>query len=411
LYWHGAGSAGAAKRLVLKFPPGHLAKPMPAISTRWDIFCAVVDNYGDVGVAWRLARQLAREHGLAVRLFVNDTTTIARLAPEIDASVHAQRVQGVDVRSWVGARADLAAEPGDVVIEAFGCGVPPAYVAKMAARERQPVWVNLEYLSAESWIEGCHGLESRHPSLPLSRHFFFPGFTKQSGGLLHERDLLVRRDRFCADARERDELWRLLGIGAPARETRLVSLFCYPNAALPSLLDVWAHGDKPLLCLVPEGVAREALARWTGGVMLDAGRHFTRGQLALAGVPFVPQDDYDRLLWACDVNFVRGEDSFVRAQWAGRPMIWHAYPQAEDAHRLKLDAFLARYALALPAAPAEALRTISTAWNSADSIGGAWKGFVRAIPALSAHAQAWAQELAVQPDLGATLVKFCADRV
>jgi uncharacterized repeat protein (TIGR03837 family) len=384
---------------------------MPAIPLHWDIFCTVVDNYGDIGVAWRLARQLAREHDLAVRLFVDNVPALSRLAPEIDVAADAQRAQGVDVRRWAGAQSDLAEEPQDVVIEAFGCGLPAAYLARMVVRRPPPVWVNLEYLSAESWIEGCHGLASRHPTLPLTRYFFFPGFTAQSGGLLRERDLLDRRDRFGADPEERDGVWRRLGVAAPAPETQLVSLFCYPDADLASLLDAWAQGDTSLLCVVPEGVASAALARWTGGVALDAGKRFTRGPLALAGVPFVAQDDYDRLLWACEINFVRGEDSFVRAQWAGRPMIWHAYPQAENAHRLKLDAFLERYALALPAEPAEALRDMSTAWNAGSDSAAVWQRFVAALPALSAHAQAWAGALAQHRDLADTLVKFCADRV
>ncbi|HEX5864326.1 MAG TPA: elongation factor P maturation arginine rhamnosyltransferase EarP, partial [Casimicrobiaceae bacterium] len=161
---------------------------MSAPSPRWDVFCAVVDNYGDAGVAWRLARQLAAEHAIAVRLFVDDTRALARIAPEIDAATSEQCVRGVDVRAWGGAKAHLGAGPGDVVVEAFGCGLAAEYLAAMAARGRPPVWINLEYLSAESWIEDCHGLASRHATLPLTRYFFFPGFTAKSGGLLREHD-------------------------------------------------------------------------------------------------------------------------------------------------------------------------------------------------------------------------------
>src|SRR6185295_16443229 len=179
---------------------------------------------------WRLARQLAEEHGVAARLFVDDMHALARLAPEIDAATSEQRARGVDVRRWQVAKTDLAATPGDVVVEAFGCGLPPAYLDAMAARGRPPVWINLEYLSAESWIEGCHALASRHATLPLARYFFFPGFTAKSGGLLRERDLSARRDRFRTDPRAREALWRALGIAAPASDALVVSLFCYPNA-------------------------------------------------------------------------------------------------------------------------------------------------------------------------------------
>ena len=383
---------------------------MSASTPRWDIFCAVVDNYGDLGVAWRLARQIAREHGFGVRLWVDDLPLLARLAPELDPAKLAQTVHGVDVRVWDGRGAGEAADPAEVVVEAFGCGLPAGYLAAMAARARQPVWINLEYLSAESWIETCHGLASRHPTLPLTRYFFFPGFTAESGGLLRERDLFARRDRFRADAAAREALWRMLGLSTPAAGTTVVSLFCYPNAALPAVLDAWALGEAPLLCVVPEGVAREGLERWTGGGV-PAGREFSRGRLTLAVVPFVAQDDYDRLLWACDVNFVRGEDSLLRAQWAARPLVWQAYPQAANAHRAKLEAFVARYGAALAGEAAGAWRDFLSAWNGEGDAGRSWHPYAAARSLLQDHAEAWAAARAGDADLATALVKFCVDRV
>jgi uncharacterized repeat protein (TIGR03837 family) len=383
---------------------------MPASASCWDIFCAVVDNYGDVGVAWRLARQLAGEHGLAVRLFVTDLAVLAHLAPEIDPAQSTQATCGVAVHRWGGPRADMAEAPGAIVVEAFGCGLPAAYLAAMVARDRQPLWINLEYLSAEAWIESCHGLASRHPTLPLTRYFYFPGFSATSGGLLRERDLPARRDRFRAEARARATLWRTLGRTAPPTGTLVVSLFCYAHAALQSLFDAWVLSNEPLLCLVPEGVASAALERWSGGAA-PAGAVFARGGLTLAVVPFVAQDDYDRLLWACDLNFVRGEDSFVRAQWAARPLVWHVYPQTQDAHRLKLEAFAARYGAALEARAAAAWVHFQRAWNGEGDVGLAWPAFVAAQVELRAHAERWAAECAGQTDLAAALVKFSADRV
>lgn len=384
---------------------------MLAATPRWDIFCTAVDNYGDVGVAWRLARQLAREHGVAARLYVDRLAVLSGLAPEVDATLSAQTVAGVEVRRRDAPDAQSGEAPGDVVIEAFGCGLPQAYLAAMVARERPPVWINLEYLSAEAWIEGCHGLASRHPSLPLTRYFFFPGFTRASAGLLREADLFARRDRFRADARARAAWWRGLGLAAPAREATVASLFCYSNAALPALLDTWAAGAQPLCCVVPEGIASEAVLRWAGSGPTRPATPLVRGRLSLALLPFLSQDDYDRLLWACDVNFVRGEDSFVRAQWAARPLIWHVYPQTGAAHRLKLAAFASRYGSALPGQAAAAWRGLGLAWNGEGDIAPAWAAFAAARAALHAHAERWASELARQRDLASALVKFCADRV
>ncbi len=382
---------------------------MPSPSPRWDIFCSVVDNYGDAGVAWRLARILSAEHGLRVRLCIDALPTLARLVPGVDASRDVQQHNGIDIRAWCRPESPFRrASPGAVVIEAFGCGLPPSYLQAMAARDKPPVWVNLEYLSAEKWIDDCHGLASRHPTLPLTRHFFFPGFTPASGGLLRERDLIARRDAFLADAGARAALWRTLGVGLD-EEQSTVSLFCYPNAPVADLLNAWSTGEAPIVCIVPEGVAEGAIEGWAGAA--SGRRTHARGRLTVARVPFVSQDDYDRMLWACDMNFVRGEDSFARAQWAARPLVWHVYPQAEDAHRLKLGAFLDRYTAALPGDAAAALRAFSRAWNGDGNVGPAWSGLVQWRADLWAHAQAWAADLAQTRDLATALVKFCLDRI
>ena len=146
---------------------------MPWTEERWDIFCRVVDNFGDVGVSWRLARQLAREHGKRVRLWLDDLTVLAKLRPEIDPARDTQTLDGVEVARW---RERLRAdEVADVVVETFGCDPPEAYVLAMARRAAKPRWINLEYLSAEDWVEGSHALPSPNPRLPLVKHYFFPG--------------------------------------------------------------------------------------------------------------------------------------------------------------------------------------------------------------------------------------------
>jgi len=63
-------------------------------------------------------------------------------------------------------------------------------------------------------------------------------------------------------------------------------------------------------------------------------------RLTIHTLPRLSQVEFDHLLWACDLNGVRGEDSLVRALWAGKPLVWHIYPQDDDAHLAKLDAFL-----------------------------------------------------------------------
>ena len=383
---------------------------MPA--RRFDIFCRVVDNYGDAGVCWRLARQLVSEHGAAVTLWIDALASLARIAPGLDAHVPDQRCAGVRVRTLVTsplARFALA----DVVVEGFGCGLPDDYVGAMADASHAPLWINLEYLSAEPWVELAHGLPSPQPRLPLTRYFYFPGFTAATGGLLRESGLLNARVAETASNAAGDALWRGLGMPPPQGGTLAVSLFSYANAALPALLDAWAEGDEPVRCLVPEGVASAALDVWTGGAVPHAGEAVVRGGLTLRSLPFAAQDDYDRLLWHCDLNIVRGEDSFVRAQWAARPFVWHIYPQADDAHRVKLTEFLHRYESGLDAGTSAIVTRFWNAFNDADGPATveAWPAYRARLPALSRHGERWAEHLAALPDLASGLVRFCEVRL
>lgn len=370
----------------------------------WDIFCTVVDNFGDIGVTWRLARALARYHRLAVRLWVDDWEVFARLCPRAPAVPGRVEIDGVEVRQWRDPFPAVA--PAENVIEAFGCELPPGYVAAMAAREAKPLWINLEYLSAEPWVTGCHRLSSPHPRLPLLKHFFFPGFVAGTGGLLREPGLLAARDRFQADADARAAFLRTLGVGPVAPGTRVVSLFAYENSALGALLDAWAESDEPTLLLVPEGRVVGGVARHFGRAAAPIGSRIQDRALDVRILPFVDQDAYDRLLWSCDLNFVRGEDSFVRAQWAGRPFVWHIYPQDEEAHRMKLDAFLDLHVEGLDERSASALRGLWQAWNGWGDVASNWEHFRAAQPQLLAHEQRWTCGLAALPDLASALVHF-----
>jgi uncharacterized repeat protein (TIGR03837 family) len=176
---------------------------------------------------------------------------------------------------------------------------------------------------------------------------------------------------------------------------------------LPKLLDLWSAGDAAVVCIVAEGVATAALDFWGGAVRRAGEPPLARGRLALHTIPFIGQDDYDKLLWTCDVNFVRGEDSFVRAQWAARPFVWQLYPQTERTHLEKLGAFIDRYVAGLDPTAAAAVRRLSGAWNGAPDaapIEAAWLEFVAACPDLRAHGLRWATNLAGLPNLAAGLV-------
>lgn len=372
------------------------------MQSSWDIFCRVVDNYGDIGVCWRLARQLAAEHELDVRLWVDDLNVFARLYPAIDLSRDSQPIGDITVCRWREPFPDVV--PGDVVIEAFGCRLPAAFEAAMAAKSRAPVWINLEYLSAEEWVAGNHGLPS--PQATMTKYFFFPGFVADTGGLLRERDLIARRDRFQDDKHAANEFWRSLELESPKTDELRVSLFCYNNPALGELFAQWMAGSSRITCLVPDGVATSALTRFFAEPSISVNRSYVAGNLTARIVPFLEHERYDRLLWACDINFVRGEDSFVRAQWAARPLVWHIYPQKDDAHRIKLDAFLDLFCAGMDAASAQQTRSFCHGWNG-DGLGAtAWRDLMEARAAVASHVAWWSKHLARQTDLASNLVNF-----
>lgn len=376
-----------------------------SVKASWDIFCVVVDNYGDIGVTWRLARQLVAEHGQCVRLWVDDLATFARLCPGTSATAGQQWHEGVEVRHW--SPEWSGAEPADIVIEAFACQLPAAYIEAMEASGRRILWLNLEYLSAEDWVVGCHALPSMQPN-GLQKYFFFPGFEQGTGGLIREGDLLARREAFQNDSTLREAFLHGFDLNVQPG-ARLLSLFAYENPAVAGWLDALTADRRSSHLLVPEGRVLADVAHWLGLEQLSAGDRHVRGALQIDVLPFMTQNQYDMLLWCCDFNAVRGEESFIRAQWAGRPLVWHIYPQEEDAHWDKLNAFLDLYLRDLAPGPAGALRKFWYAWNSGEGSAAAWSNILEHEAELNAHAERWTHKQVANGDLAGKLVFFYTD--
>lgn len=324
---------------------------------RWDIFCQVIDNYGDAGVCWRLTAELAAR-GHTVRLWMDDASILSWLAPQ-------PLPAGIEVLSWRDAieRADALLEHAlpDGLIEAFGCEIPQPYLHQLHQRwpqaaHSQPHWINLEYLSAEDYVQGMHGLYSPvmfGAATGWRKRFFFPGFTTATGGLLRERDLAARQQAFSAPA------WRtqqLHAIGLTAASGSAVPtaalegtadwsvLFSYESAAMPHWLAQLA-AQAPNVLWVAAGRSQQAFLACYAAAHPHAptpAHPSTRqwGNCLAILLPFLPQPAFDKCLWASDFSIVRGEDSLVRALWAGKPFIWHIYPQDDLAHHDKLNAFL-----------------------------------------------------------------------
>lgn len=369
----------------------------------WDIFCRVIDNYGDIGVSWRLCANLAAR-GEQLRLWVDDASALQWMAPGAQEG----RWPGIEVMDWNASctPSTLQTLPAaDVWIETFGCDIPEAFVAHRAqalsqAGATRPVWVNLEYLSAEPYVQRSHGLPSpvmQGPARGWTKYFYYPGFTRQTGGLLREPDQMGRIAGH--DAQARGDFLDQLGIRTAPPEVPecLVSLFCYEPPLLQALLAHLAAQPSPVRLLVTPGRAAEAVR----ALLAEQTVH---GALRISYLPALSQSDFDRLLWSCDINFVRGEDSVLRALWAGKPFVWHIYAQHDQAHSAKLEAFLEQLELG------PEVRSLHRAWNGLLTAGEAATALLpltgSALPTWRAEVQSARARLLEMDDLACALQEF-----
>lgn len=355
----------------------------------WDIFCRVIDNYGDIGVCWRLARQLTAEYPVKVRLWVDELASLKMIWPSTSQQSQ-QQIEGIEVCHW-SEQFPESIHPADVVIEAFACDIPAVYLQKMAEQRaggQAPVWINLEYLSAETWVEDCHKMQSIHPQTGLKKTFFFPGFTKKTGGLIREKNLPISRVHNSPD-------------GSPL----VVSLFAYENESIESLVEAWESGTQKIHCLIPQGRILNSINPLLDQALIP-GQPQTKGSLTLEAIPFMDQLEYDQLLARCDLNFVRGEDSLVRAIWAGKPFIWHIYPQQEDVHLIKLEAFLRIYTAKMPGELAQSIRDFWLGWNQQESVKKCWVDINKLLNQWVIENTEWSLSTMQHLDLAGQLMQF-----
>lgn len=370
-----------------------IEQPAGRRQSGFDIFCRVIDNFGDIGVCWRLAKQLsAAPYWHSVRLWIDNLYNFAKIESGVDPSAPMQTVRGVRIVHWTDRMPAL--QPRQVVIEAFACDPPEEFIRRMI--RQQSLWINLEYLSAESWVESCHALPSPQAN-GLNKVFFFPGFTCATAGLQREPGLIETRDLWQSQPALR---WKFLHeLGMPNTQieglqqgARQVFLFCYPQAPIRELLASLASQDTPSTIIIAQGVHASI-------------KDQLRREAQVFEAPFVDQAGFDRLLWSSDLNFVRGEDSLTRALWAGRPFVWHIYQQEQQAQLPKLHAWLAR-------APFDnTVQQLILLWNTSQALEftaqmnqalskAGWHSWRRA-------AAGWCENLVQQPDLVQSIHAFC----
>lgn len=358
-----------------------------------DIFCKVVDNFGDIGICWRLAKQLQQAHDAEVRLWVDNWAVARKLIPELPEKAAPTKVLGSRICHWTHIN-DLSLD-ADVVLETFACELPPAYLAQM--QNKQPLWLNIEHLSAESWVADFHGLPSPQAN-GIQKYVYFPGFDDKTGGLLRESN-------YC------DQTTLLQPFDLPLHDKQAlhVSLFAYPSAPMSALLDAMQASAQRTHCYIPQGSLVSTIAEHLGAEALPLGETKVSDTLFIHILPFLSQDAYDGLLQACDINFVRGEDSWVRAIWAGKPFVWQPYQQEEDVHIPKLDAFLDLFYA--DAADFQLIQTIHHAWSRNTVTSEDWRTYIANLASIQASTLAGQQQQLQQLDLASKLVAFCNARL
>lgn len=400
-----------------------------------DIFCRVIDNYGDIGVCWRFAKDLHHilntfqpykshtkfsqksliktlfnpllHQAQTIRLWVDDLASFAKIEPELKSTLLAQQnqlslskvssnsfksdtdnplsnhiitpyrylIKGIEILHWTSDTIQqflITDTPAPIVIETFGTDLDENFIQAM--RGHTKYWFNLEYLSAEKWVEGFHG-QSSPQSNGVPKYFFFPGFSDKTGGLICEDGLIERLNNFSHEDKQQwiaqyihPSIATMYNHGA-----RFIHVFCYPSAPLESLVEalceVYRQDQRPTVLLMADGVLPEAekilgnyLSRYNTIQGNDSTQRYNNGQkpdIRLQRFSFIPQEQFDYLLNIADFNIIRGEDSFVRAIWSGKPFIWHIYEQQEDSHFEKLEAWLSTHN--------NPLTDLQRAWNHAAS--------------------------------------------
>ncbi len=281
-----------------------------------DIFCQVIDNYGDVGVAYRLAREFKRVYpNKKLRFVINqiEELNLIRKSEDIEIILY-KDISKIE-------------NSADLIIESFGCEIPKEYMDK--ALKNAKLIINLEYFSAEKWVDDFH-LQESFLGGNLKKYFFIPGLSEKSGGILLDNEFLERKKKV-----EANKEYYLEKFEIKEKYDLIGSVFSYEKNFDSLIEELKKLGKKIILLILSEKTQKNFIKYFDNGNNYD--------KIKFVKLPFFTYDKYEKLLALCDFNLVRGEDSFVRALLLGKPFLWHIYPQDENIHIKKLESFLEKY--------------------------------------------------------------------
>lgn len=316
------------------------------------VLCKVVDNFGDIGVVWRLCCQLSNQikkenFTSKINLIVDDLASFNKICNSVDSNKSFQIVENINIFNWNDEKLcydEFSKNDGEnlsVILEVFQCG-RPLWMEKILFEEklnRTVQIIMIDYLTAEKYAEDFHCLQSLTRSSKVQKVNFMPGFTNKTGGLIIDSEW----EHFC-----------------DYKNNKTLLCFTY-DRNWDALANACKKSNYIEKVLIAPGKGFESLKKsFYSNFIKDS-------NLKIEELSFMNQNEWDKMLKNCGVLFIRGEESMSRACLSGIPFVWHAYPQSDEYQLIKVRALLERMSIHFKC---EDFKIIEKVWiliNSAES--------------------------------------------
>ncbi len=316
------------------------------------VLCKVVDNFGDIGVVWRLCCQLSNQikkenFTSKINLIVDDLASFNKICNSVDSNKSFQIVENINIFNWNDEKLcydEFSKNDGEnlsVILEVFQCG-RPSWMEKILFEEklnRTVQIIMIDYLTAEKYAEDFHCLQSLTRSSKVQKVNFMPGFTNKTGGLIIDSEW----EHFC-----------------DYKNNKTLLCFTY-DRNWDALANACKKSNYIERVLIAPGKGFESLKKsFYSNFIKDS-------KLKIEELSFMNQNEWDKMLKNCGVLFIRGEESMSRACLSGIPFVWHAYPQSDEYQLIKVRALLERMSIHFKC---EDFKIIEKVWiliNSAES--------------------------------------------
>ena len=375
------------------------------------ILCKVVDNFGDIGVVYRLAKQLKKINPKnTINLIVDNLESFNKICSAVQCGLEMQNIEGLNVYDWNAAdfchkafsRKDGELMP--VILECFQCGRPD-WMERILFEEKLQRTVHIimiDYLTAEKYAEDFHCLKSLTRSAKVQKVNFMPGFTEKTGGLVIDADWLEvpewkENGPVLVFTYERD--WTSFIQGCLSAASRWGDL---PEPSYKSKL------------FLAQGRGKESFLAAVRNVVESSQRECIENSF-IEELPYLNQSEWDRVMKSCSALVIRGEESMSRACLSGIPFIWHAYPQSDEYQLVKVKALLERMKPHFDEADFEIVEKVWLEINSSDDciasrgaekLSNSYYDFFASVPRLVSGFQDFARSLRKNGDLAYNLMTY-----